>query len=149
MDNTLEILANAGDAVCAINGEQRVVLWNEVAESTLGIKATEALGKLCWQIFQGKTVDGQSFCSPDCPIIKKIKAGETVSHIDLWIKISAGEKTMANFSTLAIPQYSEEFKNEAMIVHFLRRLPKINVPPYRLRINLLGPLEVWRSDGSR
>jgi two-component SAPR family response regulator len=35
-----------------------------------------------------------------------------------------------------------------MIVHFLRKLPKINVPPYRLRINLLGPLEVWRSDGT-
>jgi PAS domain-containing protein len=43
MDNTLNILAHASEAICAVNDEKRVVYWNAAAEALLGSWASRPM----------------------------------------------------------------------------------------------------------
>lgn len=150
MDNTLDILAHTGDAVCAINEEKCVVYWNAAAEKMLDITAEEANGQPCWKLLHGKTVDGQPFCSPDCPIQSKIDNQEPVPHFDLWLKNKSGKAILTNFSTITIPQQNGfHHPEQAVTIHLMRKVKKRTFPEYRLRINMLGPLTVWRADGTQ
>lgn len=150
MNNTRDILAHAGDAACAINHKKRVVYWNPAAEKLLGISAEEAAGQPCWKLLQGKTLAGKPFCGAQCPIDAKIDSDEPIPHFDLQIVNKNGDTILTNFSTFAIPKHNGSRKpDEAAIVHLMRRIKTPEMPQYRLRINVLGPLEVWRADGSQ
>jgi DNA-binding SARP family transcriptional activator len=150
MDNTLDILTHTGDAVCAINEEKCVVYWNAAAEEILDITADEANGQPCWKLLQGITLDGQPFCSPDCPIQTKIDQQEPIPHFDLQLKNKDGKTVLTNFSTIVVPQQNDHRQPEqAVTIHLMRLVKKRMFPQYRLRINMLGPLTVWRADGSQ
>jgi two-component SAPR family response regulator len=150
MDNTLDILAHTGDAVCAINEEKCVVYWNAAAEEMLDITADEAAGQPCWKLLQGITFDGQPFCSPDCPIQTRIDQQEPIPHFDLQLKNKDSQTVLANFSTIIVPQQNGRHQLEqAVTIHLMRVVRKQAFPQYRLRVNMLGPLTVWRADGSQ
>lgn len=150
MDNTFDILDHAGDAVCAVNDEKRVVYWNAAAEAILGITADEANGQPCWQLLKGKSLDGQPFCGPDCPIQAKVDTQEPIPHFDLWVKNKSGKPVLANFSTIAIPAKNGRCQpDQAVIIHLIRLVKNREFPQHRLRINTLGSLTVWRPDGSQ
>ena len=133
MDNTLDILAHTGDAVCAVNDQQRVVYWNETAAKMLGIAAEEANGQLCWKLMKGKTVDGKPFCSSDCPIKVKLGSQEPVPHFDLWIKHKDNKRILANFSTIMIPQQNGQCQpDQAAIIHLIRAVKSQDHSQYDL-----------------
>ncbi|MCB9422606.1 MAG: PAS domain-containing protein [Ardenticatenaceae bacterium] len=151
MDSTLDILANTGDAVCAINKEKRVVYWNSAAEKILNITAEDAIGQPCWELMKGKTVKGQPFCAPDCPIHSRINKQEAIPHFDLWIEDKNGKAVLTNFSTISVPQQknSHPQSDQAVIIHLMRAVKNRDVPQHHLRINVLGPLNVLRTDDSK
>ncbi len=150
MDNTLDILTHTGDAVCAINEEKCVVYWNAAAEEILGITADEANGQPCWKLLQGITLDGQPFCSPDCPIQTRIDQQEPIPHFDLQLKNKDGKNVLTNFSTIVVPQQNDRRQPEqAVTIHLMRLVKNRAFPQYRLRVNMLGSLTVWRADGSQ
>ena len=150
MDSSLDILAHTGDAACAVNEEKYIVYWNAAAEKMLGITADEANGQPCWKLLQGKTLDGQPFCSPDCPLQTKIDKQEPIPHFDLWLENKSGKTVLTNFSTIVIPQDNGHRQPEqAVTIHLMRTVKKRAFPQYRLRVNILGPLTVWRADGTQ
>lgn len=148
MDSPLDILAHAGDAVCAVNDAKCVVYWNAAAEELLGITADEAKGQPCWKLINGKTGDGQPFCGPECEIQAKLEAGEPIPHFDLWVTNKRNAAVLANFSTITIPrQNGRRQPDQVAVIHLIRAVKRHKLSQYDLRINLLGPLEVWRADG--
>ncbi len=150
MDNILDILTHTGDAVCAINEEKCVVYWNAAAEELLDITASEANGQPCWKLLQGKTIDGQPFCSSDCPIQTRIDQQESIPHFDLQLKNKAGKTVLTNFSTIVVPQQNgRHHPEQAVTIHLMRQVKNRTFPQYRLRVNMLGPLTVWRADGTQ
>ena len=150
MDITLDILAHIGDAACAINGEKCVVYWNAAAEEMLNITAEEANGQPCWELLQGKTLDGQPFCSPDCPIQAGIDKQEPIPHFDLQLKNKSGKTMVTNFSTIAIPKQNGCHQpDHAVAIHLMRTIKKPAFPQHRLRVNMLGSFTVLRADGTQ
>jgi PAS domain S-box-containing protein len=149
MDNTLDILAHAGDAVCAVNDKKCVVYWNAAAENLFGIPAAEAQGQPCWKLMKGKTLDGQPFCDPDCPIQAQVDTQEPIPHFDLWVKNKRGSSILTNISTFTVPRPNGRRQcDQAAIIHLLRIIKKRELPQYDLHIHILGPLQVTQADGT-
>jgi PAS domain S-box-containing protein len=48
MKDLLALIMNTADAVVAVDSAQRLVLWNQAAEALFGFKATEVLGRFCY-----------------------------------------------------------------------------------------------------
>jgi PAS domain S-box-containing protein len=97
-DALLRLLASGADGVYAVDDEQRIVYWSPSAEKILGHKASEAVGKFCYEFMLGEDYDRQPFCRRDCPTIVAARRGrgvpaydicsKTKSGRDLWISVS-------------------------------------------------------------
>ncbi len=66
-------LATTGDGVFAVDGGQRIVLWNRGAEDILEYTAAEVIGKNCVEVIQGADESGQVVCTRDCPISSRVR----------------------------------------------------------------------------
>jgi len=65
---TLDWIAQSDDAVFAMDGRDRVVLWNRGCERLLGRSADSVLGKLCADVVCGRDASGNVYCVRGCPV---------------------------------------------------------------------------------
>ncbi|MBK8988679.1 MAG: PAS domain-containing protein [Chloroflexi bacterium] len=146
MQSYLHIFANTGDSALAVDEQRRIVYWNHAAEDAFGYSAEEALGQFCWELLNGRTANGDPFCSLDCPIINWIQQGKPVKHFNLIARSRLGQDVVVNISAIPLPQ--EYQSTESPVLVQLGRLLEIqNKSESLLRIHLLGPIAVWRPDG--
>ena len=47
VDRPYAFLSRTGDGVFVVDGEQRIVLWNDAAKELLGFRAADVLGRHC------------------------------------------------------------------------------------------------------
>lgn len=57
-----------GDPAFAVDRQGSIVLWNEAAEKSLGVKRSKALGQKCWTMLAGRDIYGNRHCCEHCPI---------------------------------------------------------------------------------
>lgn len=146
MNKPLNVFEKLGDGAFALDIDQTIILWNEMAENMLGYSAAEALGKKCWELLKGTRLDGEPYCRENCPVIEQIRTGQPVHHVDLVVNGRSAQKYAINVSTLPV-QGEAQGLEAVSLVHLYRPLKTIPTSPLELRIYILGTYDVIRPDG--
>lgn len=147
MSKLFALFERSSDAAFAVDDQQRIIFWNQTAETLTGYPAAAALGQPCWELLAGITQEGNPLCSAHCPILLQIKAGQPTANMDMAIRTNNGLMLPVNFST--IPVGPEGWNGaKSLLIHLLRPLQKTDERFGALRLYLLGPLRAQRQDGS-
>lgn len=64
----------AADGLFVTDAEQRIVEWSASAERMLGYRASEALGRRCYELMAGEGLDGHPVCHRDCRVVANVEA---------------------------------------------------------------------------
>ncbi len=107
------ILALAGDGAFAVDGGQRIFLWNSAAQAMLGYAASEVIGRRCHEVLGGRDASGNLLCCARCPLMVMAQRGERVASRDMAVTPRAGDPRWLNISTLVLPMGMG-------LVHFFR-----------------------------
>ena len=108
MSSPLQLFANAGDGVFAVDQEQRILFWNDLAQKTLGHSSQEAVGKYCWELLNGKSEAGIQICCPNCPIFQRIRKQLPVESFNLLVKHRNGQTIKLNVSSIGLPSNGDD-----------------------------------------
>ena len=106
------------DAMFAIDGNQRVIFWNQACEDLTGVSGVQAVGSPCHQILQGQEPTGRPCCKANCPLGKLAKGGPPPANFAMRIAARDGTRIQLNVGTMLLPSPVEE---GWMVVHALRR----------------------------
>ncbi len=117
MNSALQLFTKAGDGVFAVDQDQRILYWNDIAAHTLGYPANEAIGQYCWQLLDGTCPKGIKICGPDCAIIQNLRQNIPVESFDLVVKHRNGRFIKLNVSSIGLPNNGEGI---AGLVHLQR-----------------------------
>lgn len=113
-----DLIAHAVEAVVAIDGEQRVILWNQACEQLTGIPAVAALGENCNDVLQGRDTHGRPLCRSNCPLCELSKGGPPPAQLPMRITHADGKSLQINVGTMLIPSSRQ---NQWNVVHVMRR----------------------------
>jgi PAS domain S-box-containing protein len=98
---SLNLRLRSGDAVCAFDSGLAVVGWNKAAERLTGSKATEVLGRLCWEVLGGVDQEGHLVCHVGCSIARSCAEGRAVSPVTLAVR-AYGTRRLVRLSTVSL-----------------------------------------------
>ncbi len=113
-----EALERAAEAVMAVDGRQRVVLWNAAAEKLLGWRRDEVIGRPCHRVVTGHDRDGHLVCCPGCPEFVMARTGEPIPPKDVCYRCRDGRYVWVNQSSLVVRVGPGE--DEQWVVHMFR-----------------------------
>ena len=108
---------DTADGMFTVDGDQRVIQWNRAAERMLGLKASEVMGRTCFEALGGTA----SFCHERCSVVTNAARGELTPAANVSLVCAGGEARCFNLSTLVagVP--------DAMrIVHLVREPAQTN-----------------------
>lgn len=100
LDAILDVVGASSDGVYAVDGRQQITFWSPSAERILGYKASEALGKYCYEFMLGEDYDRQPFCRRDCPTIVAARRGRGVPAYDICSRTRSGKDIWVNMSII-------------------------------------------------
>ncbi len=86
------------DGLFAINAEQRIVYWNDGAESILGYTASDVVGKPCYEVMRGRDSRNYLFCRRNCPILTNARKGRSSLDYDILCHLPNGQGKWVNVS---------------------------------------------------
>lgn len=143
------LFAHTGDGAYGIDAAQQLVFWNAAAEKLLGYPSSEVIGQRCWEILQGYTLTGDSFCRRNCLLFQSLQRGQSPPNFDLVFRHQDGSPVQLNISSIPISLDSAAvgFQALASLVRQVRS-PLLSAGPV-LHIQLLGPVAAVRADGSQ
>ena len=118
MSPIVELMSRSVDGVFAIDGEQRIVFWNNACEQLTGIPAEDALYMHCHDVLKGHDPHGRKLCKSNCPLGKLSKGGPPPSQLPMRITHTDGQNLQLCVSTMLVPSCREDEWN---VVHVMRR----------------------------
>jgi DNA-binding CsgD family transcriptional regulator len=98
-----DVLGMAGDGAFAVDGGQRIVLWNAAAQNMLGLSPGEVVGRRCYDVLCGRDPTGDLICCPRCPLLVMAQRGERIASRDMVVPGRGGDPRWLNVSTVALP----------------------------------------------
>jgi DNA-binding CsgD family transcriptional regulator len=113
-----DLMARAVEGVFAIDGEQRVIFWNQACEKLTGIPAASALGDNCHDVLKGRDTHGRPLCKSNCPLCELSKGGPPPAQLPMRITHVDGNSLQLNVGTMLIPSSRQ---NQWNVVHVMRR----------------------------
>ena len=136
-EETLDRIARSGEAVFAIDGADRIILWNKPCEALLGIPARRALGKPCYEVMCGRDGNDNTYCHRNCPVAHQArqKADDPVNPFTLTVRTGDGKPKEVTCSLFAIPSYHPALTT---VAHVLRS--QTNALPAPARPEPLTPM---------
>lgn len=143
--DVLEHFSSIGDGAFAVDDQQRIVFWNQMAVEMLGYAREEALGARCWQLLQGCSLQGKVVCSAGGAIISQVRDGRPVGNFDLCARHRDGHSVLLDVSSIPLEVPETEGRG---LLHLIRFQGMRDAWPGMLRVHLLGPTMVKRPDGS-
>jgi PAS domain S-box-containing protein len=87
------ILESISDGVFTVDNEWRVTSFNRAAETITGIRRSDAIGKLCHEVFKS------NMCETECPLRRTMKSGKPVIHAEGYCINPEGERIPISVST--------------------------------------------------
>ncbi|NLJ09518.1 MAG: sigma 54-interacting transcriptional regulator [Treponema sp.] len=87
------ILESISDGVFTVYSQWRITSFNRAAESIIGIKRTEAIGKLCHEVFKS------NMCESLCPLRKTMQTSKPVINMEGFCINPGGERIPISVST--------------------------------------------------
>lgn len=77
-DRLATLLANSEDAIMIVDRERRIVVFNSGSERLSGMKADQALGRSCQEVWRCRDEQGRSITEKSCPFM--LHAGSRLSR---------------------------------------------------------------------
>lgn len=96
----------SGDPLFVFDGELRVLAWNTAAERLTGLKASEAIGRYCWEVLSGRDDTGNLVCHPGCSFARLAREGWPVPCHALVVRAQKDNHRIA-LSTVAVGRGDE------------------------------------------
>ena len=98
-----EALGRAGDGVCVVSSDGRVLLWNDAAQRILGHRADDVVGRSCSEVFAGRDERGNRLCRLECRVSALIQLQKPVQHFDMATRARDGRTVWLGVSVIALP----------------------------------------------
>ncbi len=127
-DDTLDRISRSGQAVFAIDGSSRVILWNKACETLVGKPARHVLGKHCHDVLAGRDSNGNVYCHVNCPVAHQARERreEPVRRFELDVPSGDGRRRRLSTTLFAIPSYHPALTT---VVHVLRPADEASAEP--------------------
>lgn len=126
--NPLERLAHTGDGVFAVDRHQHIIVWNQAAETLLGYRAQESLGKNCYDVIRGCDSSGVVVCKEQCSLFEAAKSLRLLPNKNLCARAKNGAHVWINVTTLSL--FSRRGKLSKLL-HVFRKAGEITDLPER------------------
>ena len=95
-----DFFEHAADAVFTVTDSGEICSWNTSAAKLFGFERDEALGKTCFQLFQGRDVLGTLVSTEHCHLRDCAKPRTAVPDFDLEVNTRSGRRLWVNLSTM-------------------------------------------------
>lgn len=116
------LVDGSSDAAFAVNGDMKIISWNDAAEKLLGYSPGEAMGVGCASILQACYPTGEPLCSAQCESRDCFQTGEKWSVGTCRIRRMDGHMISASIATMVIPEDGRTRRPDAAIaIIFLRQ----------------------------
>jgi PAS domain S-box-containing protein len=112
-----DFFEHAADAVFIVIESGEICSWNSSAEKLFGFGRDEAIGKTCFQLFQGRDVLGTLVCTEHCHLRDCAKPRTAVPDFDLEVDTRSGRRLWVNLSTMI---HEDRKTGRRRIVHLAR-----------------------------
>ena len=113
----LAILEETADAAFCVDAEGQIRSWNTAAERLFGYSASEAMGKSCYGLLQGRGSLGTKVCTRDFYAPQAAADHCTLPNFDLEVSVRSGGRIWIDLSTLV---FKEGRTHPRLIVHLAR-----------------------------
>jgi PAS domain S-box-containing protein len=112
-----DLLEGTSDAAFAVTDSGEICSWNASAEALFGFRSDEAIGRTCFELFEGRDTLGTLTCTENCHVRDCAAHHAPIPDFDLEVKTRDGHRIWVNVSTLV----SEDPKTgRRRIVHLAR-----------------------------
>lgn len=98
-----QMVDHTSDAAFAIDGNTRIVAWNDGARRLLGYEPEQAVGRFCYDILQAVLPGGEPLCNPDCEAASCFGRCQPVAIPSCRARHIEGHYVALNVSTIAVP----------------------------------------------
>jgi PAS domain S-box-containing protein len=114
-----DFLEHTSDAAFAVTDQGEICSWNSSAEALFGFEAGEAIGKTCFELFQGRDILGTLLCTERCHVRDCAAHHAPIPDIDLEVRTRSGDRIWVNMSTLV---HEDPKSGRRRIVHLVRSI---------------------------
>ena len=112
-----EFLSRTGDGVCVVDGEQRIVLWNDSASRLLGFSSDEVLGLPCYNVLGSTDLSGCTVCRLECVTSSAARRGELVQAREALVRTRDAGHVRVGVSTIGLPS---SWHDLSVLAHLLQ-----------------------------
>jgi PAS domain S-box-containing protein len=102
----------------AADRDGRIVFWNRGAERLIGRRASEVLGRKCFDVVRGRDVFGNRFCHESCAVASMMCRSEPVQTFEMAIE-QRGRSEGLRVTIVPVPGARPELYT---LVHILDRV---------------------------
>ena len=117
----LEFLEQTADAAFCVTGQGEICSWSAAAEKLFGYSSSEAIGKSCNRLLQGRGSLGAKGCTPEFYARQVAVDGATVPNFDLEVRVRSGRRIWVDLSTLI---FKDGRTHPRLVVHLARDITK-------------------------
>jgi PAS domain S-box-containing protein len=118
MKELFHALSRTSDGAFIIDGQHRIIFWNQAAGRILGHSAEEVIGRSCYQILGGLDAQGRTLCQRYCLVAIRAERGEVLPNQDICVWTKIGKRRWLNVTTFAYPVVDRTINQ--VIVHLFR-----------------------------
>ncbi len=115
----LDTLGRTADGMVAVDGDLRIVAWNEAATELLGFTEEEVLGRHCWEVLGWRDRYGNAVCDGSCAASEPGDEDEIMATREVIGHTAAGNTLWLN-ATAVVPR--PDLRREARVVHLVREV---------------------------
>ena len=120
-DDLFSLLEFAAFGAYAVAVDQTILFWNPEAERILGHRASDVIGRRCYDVVAGRGARGIApECLGGCPSIRYMRAGLLPSPLRLHMLCSSGERRWVSVTPMAVTGI---LGNSHAIVHMFEEAP--------------------------
>jgi len=87
-----DFLEHTADAAFAVTDGGEICSWNSSAEALFGFGREEAVGKTCFELFQGRGALGTLVCTENCHVRDCAAQHTPIPDFDLEVKTRSGRR---------------------------------------------------------
>lgn len=99
-----QMFSHTREAVFATDSTHHIVYQNPIFSQMLQCPAAQISGHKCYEVLQGRTLDGHRFCGADCPAGRELVCGRAVDNFDLVISRPNRQPMWLSIGAFAIPR---------------------------------------------
>jgi PAS domain S-box-containing protein len=112
-----DLLEHTSDAAFTFTDDGEICSWNAGAEALFGLGRDQAVGKTCFELFQGRGVLGTHVCTENCHVRECAVNHTAIPDFDLEVSTPSGGRMWVNMSTMV---HEDPKTGRRRIVHLAR-----------------------------